>query len=133
MSTTSGSRLTGTARRDERSGPWFDALGDGTLLIHHCRDCGHASRPDAASCPACQSEDLEWTRAAGGGTVVSVIRDHSGGEPLVLALVELDEGPWLNARLTDAPDATLGCRVTLAVLAPDGDDGEHVPAFTSIT
>jgi len=133
MSTTSGSRLTGTARRDERSGPWFDALRDGNLLIHHCRDCGHASRPDAASCPACQSEDLEWIQAAGGGTVVSLIRDHSGGEPLVLALVELDEGPWLNARLTDAPDATLGCRVTLAVLAPDGDDGEHVPAFTSIT
>jgi uncharacterized OB-fold protein len=133
MTDTSSSRLAGTARRDERSGPWFDALADGSLVIHRCRDCGHVSRPDTASCPACQSEDLEWFRAGGGGTVVSLIRDYSGGEPLVLALVELDEGPWLHARLTDFPEGTIGCRVTLTVLPPDGDDGEHVPAFTRAT
>jgi len=63
--------------------------------------------------------------------VVCLTRDHSGEQPLLLGLVELDEGPWLHARLVEVPDAAVGDRVMLVVLPPDGDDGEPVPAFTS--
>ena len=126
------SHLSGTARRDERSAPWFDALATGTLLIHRCRTCDHHSRPDAVSCPACQSEDLAWVPAGGGGAVVCLIHDHSGDETLLLGLVELDEGPWVHARLVDSAGATAGSRVRLVVLPPDGIDGEHVPGFTTV-
>jgi len=79
-------RTAGTARRDDRSGPWFDALADDTLLIRHCPRCGHHSRPDAAACPACH------------------------------AVVELDEGPWLAVRLIADPPPAPGSRVILQIL-----------------
>lgn len=121
--------LRAIARRDERTGPWFDALAAGVLTVRRCARCGHAARPDAATCPGCHSDDLQWATSRGTGTVVSRIVDHSpvgdGGRPLPLGLVELDEGPWLLARLLDDP--AIGDPVALVVLAPD--EGEPVPAF----
>jgi uncharacterized OB-fold protein len=122
--------LSGTARRNPRSAPWFDALADGVLLIHRCRRCDHHSRPDAVGCPACQADDLEWVPAAGSGTVVCVILDRSGRDVIALGLVELDEGPWLHARLTDVTQVEAGARVALTVLSPTDGDGESIPSFT---
>jgi uncharacterized OB-fold protein len=132
MTTPFRAPLSGTAGRDRRSAPWFDALAAGTLLIRSCRDCGHRGRPDCGSCAACQSEDLEWAAAEGGGSVICVIREHADGAPLLLGLVELDEGPWLHVRLVDCEDATPGSRVRLVILPPNTDEGEHVPAFTGV-
>jgi uncharacterized OB-fold protein len=121
---------TGTARRDERSRPWFDALAHDMLLIRRCPQCGHHSRPDAAACPACQADELEWVTAAGTGTVLSVVVDHGGEDPAFLGLVELDEGPWLAVRLiADAPPVP-GSRVVLQVLTPG--DGEPIPGFAVV-
>jgi uncharacterized OB-fold protein len=124
--------LCAIARRDERTGPWFDALAAGVLTVRRCARCGHAARPDAATCPDCHSDDLQWATSRGTGTVVSRIVDHSpvgdGGRPLTLGLVELDEGPWLSARLLDDP--AIGDPVALVVLAPD--EGEPVPGFRRV-
>ncbi len=124
------SELRTAAHRDDRTGPWFDALADGILTLRRCTGCGHTARPDAASCPACHSADLAWASARGTGRVVSRVVDHAaasdGDSPLTLGLVELDEGPWLHTRLLD--DSAIGDPVTLTVLVPD-DGGEPVPAF----
>jgi hypothetical protein len=55
-------------------------------------------------------------------------RDHGPGEPITLGLVELDEGPWLHARLTDLPRAAAGARARLSVLFPRGN--QPIPSFT---
>lgn len=121
--------LRGAAERDDRTGPWFDALADGVLVLRRCGRCRHWNRPDTTTCPACHGEDLGWTPAAGTGLVVSRIVDHLGVReglpPVVLGLVELDEGPWLHARLLDDPH--IGDRVALVVLT--GEASEPVPAF----
>lgn len=123
MITTSALTL-GGARRDARSATWFDALAEGTLLIRRC-GCGHHSRPDATACPACRSEELGWVCAAGTGTVVCLIREGA----VTLGLVELDEGPWLHARLVGPSDVKTEDRVSLTVLAPVGQGDEPVAAF----
>ncbi|MBN9739145.1 MULTISPECIES: OB-fold domain-containing protein [unclassified Pseudonocardia] len=124
--------LRGTARRDDRTAPWFDALAGGVLVLRRCAANGHWARPDAAACSRCHDASLEWAPARGGGTVVAVITDHTpvrdGGEPLTLGLVELDEGPWLHARLLGEPE--IGDVVSLVVLTPEpGGEGEPAPAF----
>jgi uncharacterized OB-fold protein len=121
------------ARRDERTGPWFDALAEGVLMVRHCGRCDHTARPDAETCPACHSATLGWLPACGTGHVVSRIVDHSpareGASPLVLGLVELDEGPWLHTRLLGGPQEApdIGDSVELVVLT--AADGEPAPAF----
>lgn len=117
------------ACRDAASAAWFDGLASGQLLIKQCRLCGHRGRPDTVACSECRSEDLEWARAAGAGTIVCVIIDHGTGEPAVLGLVELDEGPWLSARLSGVSRPAAGTRVSLSV--HHAEDSEPIPVFTT--
>ncbi len=118
------------ARRNEASAPWFDGLAAGVLLIRRCPRCGLHSRPDATTCPACHADRLEWVPAAGRGTVVCAIIEHRQQDEVALGLVELDEGPWLAAQITDHVRATPGTRVELVVVTPD--EGEPFPAFAAI-
>lgn len=128
MSNFADSTVLVPASRDQESSVWFNNLAHGRLLIRQCRRCKHYSRPDLHTCPACYGDDLVWHVASGTGTVVSVIVDHGRGGPVALSLVELDEGPWLHARLTDLPRAAAGDRVRLTVLFPHGS--EPIPSFT---
>jgi len=150
----------GIIRRDERSGPFFDAAAAGRLLIRRCGQCGRWLAPEAGACYDCGAEDPGWAPASGRGTLVSWAVQHpraapSGqaggtgeagqtrapgqvrqeGAPAVLALVELDEGPWLHTGLavTD-PDAIAalraGLRVTASFVHPA--DGESYPVFRQV-
>ena len=71
-------RTMGTARRDDRSAPWFDALARDILLIRRCPRCGTTAARTPPTCPACHADELEWGRSRGTGTVVSVVFDHGG-------------------------------------------------------
>lgn len=117
------------AHRDDASAPWFDALAQGRLLIRTCRSCGHRSRPETATCPACHGPGLDWFPAAGVGTVICVITDHGTADPVTLGLVELDEGPWLLVRIRGAARPSAGTRVRLSVHHSEGS--EPIPDFTT--
>lgn len=115
------------ASGDDSSAEWFDAITQGVLTIRRCSRCGHRGRPDAMSCSRCQSDQLEWVPAAGRGVVVSSIIDHQHDLPIPLALVELDEGPWLNVRLTNP--CSVGDPVLLAIEQSSVTGGEPIPGF----
>jgi uncharacterized protein len=126
----------GVVKRDATTAEFFAGTERGELLLRRCGACGQLSRPQARSCAECRSTDLSWEPAAGQGTVVSwsVVHGRAGeGEPppppIVVAIVELDEGPWLHAQLVDAdPDSvTGGQRVTVGFEQPAG--GEAIPVF----
>jgi uncharacterized protein len=121
--------------RDDHSAPFFDALGQGRLLLRRDPRSGRWHRPTAVTAP--DGGALEWSAARGTGTVESWAVVHSrDDEPVLVGIVELDEGPWLRTRLVDlAPEALtdgLPVRLVPRVLSgpdPSGAPAEPVPCF----
>ncbi|MFE1084524.1 MULTISPECIES: Zn-ribbon domain-containing OB-fold protein [Brevibacterium] len=102
--------------------PFWDSANDGQMLIQHCSDCGHQQHYPRNLCTTCWSEDLNWISASGRGVVWTFTVVEKPGHPAwaaevpyVIALVELEEGPRLMARILDcAPaDVRVGLPVTL--------------------
>jgi uncharacterized protein len=144
----------GIIRRDERSGPFFDAAAAGRLLIRRCAACGRWLVPEAGACYDCGAEDPGWAPASGCGTLVSWAVLHPRASPpgqpggtgradapgqaallTVLALVELDEGPWLHTGLAVTGSEEIaalraGQRVTAGFAHPA--DGESYPVFSPV-
>lgn len=74
----------------------------GRLLIWRCQDCAALLPPLTVFCTSCGSDDLTSTPSSGAGVIVSwrvVDRapDPVCGPPCpsIVAIVELDEGPWV--------------------------------------
>jgi uncharacterized protein len=94
----------GPVQRDEATAGFFDGAAAGQFLLRQCAE-GHFSEPPAAACTTCGRTELEWVPAAGGATLVSWAVSYgrpAGDEPpprTVLAIGELDEGPWWWAQL----------------------------------
>ncbi|MGV9818125.1 Zn-ribbon domain-containing OB-fold protein [Nocardia xishanensis] len=77
-----------------------------TLMIRRCTSCATLLAPLTRTCSSCQSPALEWVSSSGEGSVVSwkVLHrpaDSSSGEweTSTIAIVELDDGPWLYTTL----------------------------------
>ncbi len=74
-------------------------LAEGQLLGLKCVECGEGIVPPSAVCTACGSSRLERAAFAKKGKIrtFTVIRVGPQGfdAPYVVALVELDDGPWV--------------------------------------
>jgi len=83
----------------------------GELRIQKCGSCGALRHPPGPSCPECHAFDRTHVVASGRGTVFSyVVHRHPpvpGRElPILLALVDLEEGTRMLAELVDCdPEA----------------------------
>ena len=110
---------------------FLDAAARGVLAFQSGA-CGTAVFPPRMVAPVGVTEPLDWAEAAGTGRVHSVTLVHPRGEaPFALALVDLDEGFRMMARIdTDAPEAVaIGARVAVA-FRPLDDGGAPLPVFT---
>ena len=101
----------GVLHRDGRTDPFFDGAAEDRLVIRRCEPCGRWYAPDQSGCPDCGADRLSWAPASGEATLVTwtvlhgrPAEDGTAPPPTILGLVELAEGPWLNARL-DGVDA----------------------------
>jgi uncharacterized OB-fold protein len=108
--------------------PYWSATADGRLLLNECNDCGLVFYYPRALCPDCFSEDVDWVEASGEGEVYSysVTENASGWPeadlPLVLAYVELDEGPRMMTNIqTDPDDVEVGTRVEVTFVETEED------------
>lgn len=95
---------------DEDSEAFWDAARLGKLRIKRCAECGKHHFFPRAICPHCHSDAVNWVKAKGTGTVYSytVARRAAGPAfkddvPYAIALVELDEGPRMMARIAADP------------------------------
>lgn len=83
------------------------ALKKDKLMGIKCNDCGTITCPPTMVCAECASTNLEIVQLSGKGkiatfTVVNVTSEGRTNEtPYTLALVELDEGPWIMGNLVD--------------------------------
>lgn len=125
-----------TPREDAESQPFWQAVREGRFVLPACRNCGKRHFYPRAVCPHCRSLEVGYASASGNGSIYSftVHRQPAGPEfasdvPYVVALVALDEGPRMLARIVGAePEAVaIGQRVTFVSLRVT--DAASLPAF----
>tara|TARA_R110000787_G_scaffold71920_17_gene160206 strand:+ start:80 stop:505 length:426 start_codon:yes stop_codon:yes gene_type:complete len=122
--------------------PFWNAARDGKLVMQRCNNCGTVNFPAKPWCVACGSRDIPWTDMKPTGTVYSytVSRvvamnypDWASELPMVLCLVDVDDGARLYAQLTDCnpDDVMIGMRVEAHFETISEDAG--VPKFRPLT
>ncbi len=121
---------------DEASQPWFDAAKQRRLLLQRCDDCGTHRFPAWPRCDNCWSTEWSWLESGGTGVIFSWVLMHqvyhpgfAGEVPYPLATIELDEGPWINAALVDAPHDEIKTGMRVEVVFDDVSDDITVPKF----
>src|SRR4051794_35666209 len=94
------------------SAPYWEATGRDELLLQHCEGCGEHQYYPRSSCTTCGARPLEWVPASGRGIVFSYTVAHrpthpmfADRVPMVIALVELEEGPRMTTNIVDADPA----------------------------
>lgn len=113
---------------------WFEAAKEHKLLIQKGTTSGELRHPPGPMDPTDQSLEWETVEASGKGTVYSFTVAHhpklpAFDYPLIIALVELEEGTRLVTNLVDIEpeDISIGMPVELTWI--DADDELTLPAF----
>jgi uncharacterized OB-fold protein len=84
---------------------FFEGAREGKLLIQRCTSCGTLRHPPRPACANCRSFEWDTVTASGRGTVYSYVVNHypqvpAFDYPLVVALVQLEEGTRLVANIS---------------------------------
>ncbi|AEI81859.1 hypothetical protein CNE_BB1p04350 (plasmid) [Cupriavidus necator N-1] len=115
--------------------PYWEGTAVGELRLRHCQKCEALFRFTHPRCPCCWSDDLDWKRARGKGTVATFTVVHvapfpamESSVPYILALVDLEEGVRMmcNIVLCDPLEARIGMAVSVAF---EDRDGISLPQF----
>lgn len=92
--------------KDHDSAPYWEHLREHKARLQKCERCGRFRFPPYPSCPYCGALGGEWAPVSGRGTVYSWIAIHhpvdarlASEVPFIVALIELEEGPRVAARL----------------------------------
>jgi len=118
--------------------PYWDGAREGRLMIPRCDACGKAFMYPRVLCPHCGAREITWIRASGRGRLFSfeiahqiLNRAFKVKTPLVLAMVELEEGPRLLTNLVEVePDpARLRCDMPVEVVFERLTDEITLPMF----
>jgi uncharacterized OB-fold protein len=107
---------------------FWEGTRQGELRVQRCGSCGALRHPPGPACPACQALQPTYDVASGRGTVYSyVVHRHPpvpGKElPILLVLVELEEGVRMVGELLDATpdDVKIGAPVRVSMVRVDDD------------
>ena len=118
--------------------PYWAGAAEGRLLLNECGNCGLVYHYPRAHCPDCFSDEVEWIEAAGTGEVYaySVAQRMSGWPeddlPLIVAYVELDEGPRVMTNVdADPEEVEIGTRVGVT-FAETEEEGVAIPLFRPV-
>ena len=104
--------------RDSRF--FWEGTARGELRIQRCNACGARRFPPGPACQCCHAYDRGYDVALGTGTVFSYVVHRyppvPGKElPIVIALIELDEGVRMVGEVVDVPDDKIEIGMRLRV------------------
>lgn len=116
---------------------FWRAASDGEFVLSECQDCGLVFHYPRAVCPDCHGDAIGWRTAEGTGEIYSFAvqagRDGWPEEalPLVVAYVELAEGPRVMTNVVDCDpnDLAIGDSVEVRFV-PTEEPEVAVPVFT---
>jgi len=121
---------------DDSTRPWWDAAGEGRLLIVRCAACGEAHYYPRPFCPRCGADDVAWEQASGRATLYTWSIVHQNDlppfnerVPYVAAIVDLAEGPRMMTNVVECEFDDLREGMALQVEFQDIGEGFHVPMF----
>ena len=105
---------------------FWDGTAAGELRIQSCNACGALRFPPGPACQSCDAYDRGHVVAAGTGTVYSyVVHRHPpvpGKElPIVIALIDLDEGVRMVGEVVGVDDLGIGDHVRVDFNRVDDD------------
>ncbi len=117
---------------------FWEAATAGEFLLRRCEDCDLVFYYPRGLCPDCLSENVEWIESTGQGEVYSYSSATSVSGwpeehlPLILAYVELDEGPRVMTNLiADPEDIEIGGRVEAEFVETE-QENVAIPVFSPI-
>ena len=118
--------------RDTES--FWEGTRKGELRIQKCGACGQLRHPPGPMCPQCNATDPSYVVASGRGSVYSyVVHRHPPvpGKtlPIVLVLVELEEGVRMVGELLDAAPEAVEIGAPVEVTMVTVDDELALPAW----
>ena len=113
---------------------FWEGTRRGELRIQRCGSCETLRHPPGPMCPSCHATEPSYIVATGRGTVYSyVVHRHPplpGRElPIVLALVELEEGVRMVGELLDVSPDEVEIGAAVAVSMMRVDDELTLPAW----
>lgn len=117
--------------------PYWDGAAQGELKLQVCATCGHRPFPPHANCERCGATDLNWQKASGKGTVYTYTVSYRPPHPLfreqcpmVIAVVELAEGPRLITNIVECDPETVTVGMAVEVVFEPIDESDVVlPVF----
>ncbi len=116
---------------------FFEGARQHKLLIQRCAECGTLRHPPRPSCANCRSFDWDTVTASGRGTIYSYVVNHypqvpAFDYPLVVALVELEEGTRLVANVRGITPDTVAIGMAVQAEFEAFDDQLTLPVFRPV-
>ena len=115
---------------------FFDKCREHQLVLRRCRACHLFSHPPRPNCPDCGSDNLEWVKSEGKGTVYTftitrqpVSRAFQGRIPWAVVEVELEEGVHMISNLVDFDPEAIEIGIAVEVVFEEVDDEITLPKF----
>jgi len=116
--------------------PFWEATKRHELRLQRCDDCSTVRYYPRPRCPNCMSGNATWDLMSGKGSVYSFtlvhrplsrwFREHM---PVVVAIVELDEGVRMMSNVVDCDAESVHIGMRLEVTWDDVDDVITLPKF----
>ncbi|MDA1074406.1 MAG: Zn-ribbon domain-containing OB-fold protein [Proteobacteria bacterium] len=124
----------------ELTQPYWRAARADELAVQFCQHCDQHSFPPRAHCPQCGSAELEWRTVSGRGSVYTftiayrpphpVFSEHC---PMVIAVIELEEGPRMISNIVGCDPATVEIGMAVQVAFEEIEDSKvTLPVFTPV-
>jgi uncharacterized OB-fold protein/acyl dehydratase len=115
---------------------FWEGTRQGELRIQQCADCGALRHPPGPMCTRCGSPSQKYIVAAGAGEVFSYVVHHHPPVPgkklpLVIALVQLDEGVRVLAEMPDISPDRVGIGMAVEIGFSRIDDELVLPIWRS--
>jgi uncharacterized OB-fold protein/acyl dehydratase len=113
---------------------FFEGAKEHKLLIQRCTNCGTLRHPPRPACANCRSFGWDTLVASGRGTVYSFVVNHypqvpAFDYPLVVALIELEEGTRLVANVADITPDSIAIGMPVVATFEAFDDDLTLPVF----